>query len=365
MRLPLVSSNVASVSIRELTVLAERATADTAVEDKKTTEPAAEKNTTGTGKSTKRGSIFGSFFEKVRSPTSEKKEADVAPVPPPKDDVAPVLPPTDGTDDTAPPAPPKDKPEEAAATGAATAAATEEAKETKEAKNEKATTPSKEKEGFFKRLLSESKVKGLKPEATKEESKEGAEAAAVEESAKEAETTEATADKAAEPATENSAAPVTDAAAIAPTEKKEEASTPKESASTPKESKRSSIFGTFKSKDKKGDKSDAEKSEGEEKKANKLGGIFRNPSKAIKSNKESKKEETKPTLEGDKEDKKADEIAATKADPLAKEAVENLSTVQDKRGEAKNEQSIGDVVPEAVSVGQPQEQGAPPVQATA
>lgn len=340
----------------ELTLLAERATADTPVEDKKTTEATPEKNTAGTGKSTKRGSIFGSFFEKVRSPTSEKKEADVAPVPPPKDDAAPVLPPTDGSDE-APPAPPKDKPEEAAAAGAAAGATAEEAKETK---NEKAATPSKEKEGFFKRLLSETKVKVPKPDAAKEESKEGAETTPAEESAKEAETAEGTADKTTEPAAETADKPATEAAAATPTlaEKKDEVT-------TPRESKRSSIFGTFKSKDKKGDKSDAEKSEGEEKKSNKLGGIFRNPSKAIKSNKETKKEETKPTVDADKEDKKAEQIAANKADPIQAEAVENLKTVDDKANEAKKEQTIGDVVPDAVSVGQPQEQGAPPVQATA
>lgn len=36
-------------------------------------------------KPTKRGSIFGNVFAKVRSPTSEKKEADLVPVVPAKD----------------------------------------------------------------------------------------------------------------------------------------------------------------------------------------------------------------------------------------------------------------------------------------
>ncbi|KAF2234570.1 hypothetical protein EV356DRAFT_514961 [Viridothelium virens] len=351
---------------------AESAPIDAPAETKKTTESTPEKNTSGTNKSTKRSSIFGSFFEKVRSPTSEKKESEVGPVPPPKDDAAPVLPPTDGSDE-APPAPPKDdKPEEAAAVGAATGAGVTTATAAEEAKDGQkdkatATTPSKEKEGFFKRLLSESKVKVPKSEASKEESKVGAEPAATEESTKEGEATATAADKAAVPAEtavavddkpNNGASGISAPADEQRTGKKEEPSTPKE--------KRASIFGTFKGKvrDQKGDKSDAEKSEGEEKKSNKLGGIFRNPSKAIKSStgKDAKKDETKPTVNGDKvADKKANETVATK-EATEQKPVEDSTT----SSEAKQaEHSIGDVVPEAVSVGQPQEQGAPAVQATA
>ncbi|KAL9092336.1 MAG: hypothetical protein Q9165_004510 [Trypethelium subeluteriae] len=351
------------------TANAESTPTDVSAETKKTTESTPEKNTSGTNKSTKRSSIFGSFFEKVRSPTSEKKESDVGPVPPPKDDAAPVLPPTDGSDE-APPAPPKDdKLEEAAATGAATGAGVTTAtaaEESKDGQREKATatTPSKEKEGFFKRLLSESKVKTAKPEAAKEDSKVGAETAATEESTKEGEAAATTADKAAVPA--EPAVPVDDkpnngASGIgAPAD--EQRAGKKDEPSTPKE-KRASIFGTFKGKvrDQKGDKSDAEKSEGEEKKSNKLGGIFRNPSKAIKSStsKDTKKDEAKPTVNGDKlADKKANETAATK------EATEQ-KPLEDSTTTSEVKQSIGDVVPEAVSVGQPQEQGAPAVQATA
>ncbi|KAI9685992.1 MAG: hypothetical protein M1822_003975 [Bathelium mastoideum] len=336
-----------------------------ASDDKKITELGAEKNTTDSSKPAKRTSIFGSFFEKVRSPTSEKKEADVGPVPPPKDDAPPVLPPTDSTDE-APPAPPKDNPEEAAFAGVATGAATGvAAEETKDTKNEKATTPGKEKENFFKRFLSDSKIKTHKPEAAKDEAKEGAEAAAAEEPAKEIEPTDAAvADKTTESAAETPAKPTTEplttTTATGPVEKKDEAT-------TPNTTKRTSIFGTLKGKvrdSNKGDKSDAEKSEGEEKKSsNKLGGIFRNPSKAIKStvptsNKDAKKDEAaaKSTTNGDKAADVSGTETATAADAKPTEATPAVN----------NEAAIGDVVPEAVSVGQPQEQqGAPVVQATA
>jgi hypothetical protein len=60
------------------------------IEEKKKTEERPKTN--------KRSSLFGAFFDKVRSPTSEKKESEVAPVVPPKETVVsaepPVLPET-------------------------------------------------------------------------------------------------------------------------------------------------------------------------------------------------------------------------------------------------------------------------------
>ena len=207
--------------------------------------------------------------------------------------------------------------------------------------------------------MSDSKVKTHKPEATKDEAKEGAETAAAEEPAKETTASDVTADKPAETATAETPAkpvtePLTTTNASGPVEKDE--------ATTPNQNKRTSIFGTLKTKVKdttKSDKSDAEKSEGEEKKStsNKLGGIFRNPSKAIKSNTTpastpAKKDEAKPTLNGEN-----DKPIESKA-PAAEQSAAASEPSANAEGKA-----IGDVVPEAVSVGQ--EQGAPAVQATA
>ncbi|KAG9678503.1 hypothetical protein KCU99_g1306, partial [Aureobasidium melanogenum] len=55
------------------------------VEEKKKTEERPKTN--------KRSSLFGAFFDKVRSPTSEKKESEVAPVVPPKETVVSAEPP--------------------------------------------------------------------------------------------------------------------------------------------------------------------------------------------------------------------------------------------------------------------------------
>ena len=48
---------------------------------KEETKPAVEEKP----KPTKRGSIFGSFVEKLKSPTTEKKESEVGPAPPAKE----------------------------------------------------------------------------------------------------------------------------------------------------------------------------------------------------------------------------------------------------------------------------------------
>ena len=59
-------------------------------ETAETTEPAAEAAETpkAAPKPTKRGSIFGSLASKLRSPTTEKKEADIVPPVPAKDEPA-------------------------------------------------------------------------------------------------------------------------------------------------------------------------------------------------------------------------------------------------------------------------------------
>lgn len=208
-------------------------------ETAETTEPAAEAAETpkAAPKPTKRGSIFGSLASKLRSPTTEKKEADIVP-----------------------PVPAKDEP------------ATE--------------TP--------------------------------AEAPKIEENP--AETTETPAE--------------------APKETTEEASKEEASATTPTatlKSKRGSIFGNFTGSVKK------EKSDGEgEAKTNKLTGLFRNASKAGKSKDVKKKDATTPPKV-----EEAAEPATTETPAKEAEAAPAAEPTP-----AAEPNSIGDVVPAAVTVGQ-------------
>ena len=212
-------------------------------ETAETTEPAAEAAETSKAapKPTKRGSIFGSLASKLRSPTTEKKEAD-----------------------TVPPVPAKDEP------------ATE--------------TP--------------------------------AEAPKIEENPAEAIETPAEAPK-----------------EIAEETPKEDALKEEAPAATPAaalKSKRGSIFGSFTGSVKK------EKSDGEgEAKTNKLTGLFRNASKAGKSKDVKKKDATTPP--------KVEEAAepATTEETPANEAAPAVEPTP-----AAEPNSIGDVVPAAVTVGQ-------------
>ena len=127
-------------------------------EDKKVEEKKVEEEKP---KPTKRGSIFGNFVEKLKSPTHEKKEADLVPAPVAKEPettteitkpeettiapIAPVAPATDGTTEPTP--------------------ATEEIKpETKAA----TATPHKEKQGFsFGKFLGGAKEKVKSPTTEK------------------------------------------------------------------------------------------------------------------------------------------------------------------------------------------------------
>lgn len=84
-----------------------------------------------------------------------------------------------------------------------------------------------------------------------------------------------------------------------------DASAAQSPAETPKDKRRTSFFGNFGKK--KGDSSDTEDAEG--KKGNKLGGLFRKPSKAVKL--DNQKEETPVDSEAKAEDK---------PEPVAKDA---------------------------------------------
>ncbi|KAF2089136.1 hypothetical protein K490DRAFT_72753 [Saccharata proteae CBS 121410] len=221
-------------------------------------ETAEEKNTMEKPKPAKRASLFGNFFEKVRSPASEKKESEVAPVVPPKDGEAVAAEPL-VTDSTAPAI--------SAAVGEPVVPAAEEPK---------VEEPNKEKKGFFGKFNKE-------PKSPSAESPLAAEEAPV-----------------AAPVEGEAAA--TNGAAVATPETKQE--------------KRKSFFGNF------GKKSEGE-TEGESK-PSKLGGLFRNPSKAVKGNKE-KKEANAPakvdeTTEPTEESKEAaPETAAATEAPAAEE----------------------------------------------
>lgn len=266
------------------------------VEEAKVEAPEAKP---ATSKANKRTSIFGGFFEKVRSPTVEKKEPEIAPVVPPKDGEVPA------TEEAAKPAE-----GEAAAATEETPKVEGEAPVTPSAAT--ATTPAKEKGGFFSKF-------GKKQEAKSP--------AAVE--APKAEEVKPVEGEAAAPVAEGEA-PVTPAVV-----------TPEPG----KEKRRTSFFGGF------GAKNNAEgETEGEKKRG--LGGLFRNPSKAVKSNKEKKENSAPAKVDEEAENKPEEEVAA-------EEAVKDEET---KKEDEEAKAAIGDVPAEAVAVGQ---STTPAVQATA
>lgn len=271
-------------------------------------------------KPTKRGSIFGNFVEKLKSPTQEKKEADLVPAVPAKDsEVAAEAPKVDepaATTENAPVLPPVAPVEAAPLDGTTEALKVEEPKETKPA----ATTPHKESKSFsFGKFLSnKEKVKSPATEKAPELPKS-------EEAPKLEETPAVAAPATVEPTTE---APKEEAAVAEPTT---EAAT---TAPTTKEKKRGSIFGALGS-----------KKEGEGKGG--FGGLFRAASKAGKPKKE--KEATEP-----KEEK-------TEVAPIAEET---KATTDVPAATATEPATIGDVTPEAVAVGQ-DSKSTPQVSATA
>lgn len=278
-------------------------------------------------KPSKRNSFFGSFYQKVRSPTQEKKESEVAPIVPPKDEapvlaepVAPVI-----NEPTEAPAMSAVKPTEPSteaikteeaeipATAATTPVVAEEKKEVK------AETPKKEKESFLGNLLSKARAKS--PAAGKRETKESSavEAPAVppkDEPVLEETKAESSLPSAA-PATEHVPAPIagdaemSGATAVDASEVK---------ATTPKESRRKSLFS---------------------------GNMFRRPSQAIR-----RATDTKETEKENATTLKAEETPAETATDVAAPATAAQTAVET---EGKPSETIGDVPAEAISVGQPQE----------
>jgi hypothetical protein len=283
--------------------------------------PTEEKKVEEKPKPTKRGSIFGNFVEKLKSPTHEKKEADLVPAPKeekvsaeapkldelPKSDDAPVVAPVE------PVVPVADATAEAPKT-----------EEVKPVETKAPTTPAKEKQHFsFGKFLggNKEKVKSPATEKTPEVAK-SEEAPKLDETA--------------------TVAPITPIEPVAPVEpvaetpaeikeEKEEAAT-EAPTNTPATQKRGSIFGALGGSVKK-EKDGEEKPKG-------LKGLFRNASKAGKS-----KKEKEPVATPAKVDETAEPTeATTDAAAETKEA--------DAAALPAEQTAIGDVVPDAVTVGQ-------------
>ncbi|KAF2094621.1 hypothetical protein NA57DRAFT_60646 [Rhizodiscina lignyota] len=289
------------------------------------------KATPAAGKAGKRGSIFGRFLDGVRSPTTEKKESEVAPTVPPKDEAA---------KDKDLPAAPTETPviEEPAATETAPMAIPGAEEKKEEKPEEKKLSSSTPKESFFGKLKGRAeKIRSPSsevPPATKEPAKEETPAAATE----------------AAPVAETEAKPEETAAVEEPKANGVDKSVEKKEEQADKP-RRTSFFGNLGTVKK--DKAEGEQKEGP---SQKFGGIFRNPSKLIKGQKEGKKASAPAKV--DEETKVSDEA------PKIEEPKDTGSKQMSDETETKPQNSIGDVVPEAVQVGQPPA-ATPAVSATA
>jgi len=323
----------------ETTPAAVSAEAPVAEEEKKEEAPAVP------AKPSKRGSIFGNLYEKIRSPTHEKKESEVAPVVPPKDTETPA-PVTEATTEAAAP--------EVAAAPVEAAAPTE-----TPAAEPKAATPHKEKKSFLDKFLHS----GEKAKSPTTEAPAATEPPAATEAP--ATTTEAPAEAAV-----NGVAPAEGAAAGEPPKKERRSSSffgslkkphmpksekaaeaPKTETSeappateTPAASAEVAAEGA----------KEAGKPEGKSEHksaASKFGGLLRNPSKLIRSNKEGKKEAAASAKSEEKVGESSDVKPAAVEEPAK---TETAPVVAEPAAATNGQQSIGDVVPEAVTVGRPQ-----------
>ena len=272
--------------------------------------PAEEKKVEEKPKPTKRGSIFSNFSQNLKSPTHEKKEADLFPAVPAKEAETSTDAPKlnePATTEAAPVLPPVSPVEAAPLGGASEALKVEEPKEPKPA----ATTPHKEKQSFsFGKFLGGNKEKAKSPATEK-----ALDLPKTEEAPKVEETPAVAAPVATEPVTE------------APKEEvKDEPTTEAAAATTPttKEKKRGSIFGA----------------------------LGRAVSKAGKPKKE---KEPAATEAGEPKEEK------TGVAPIAEETKEDTAAPA---APATEPAKIGDAVPEAVVAGQ-DSKSTPQVSATA
>lgn len=273
------------------------------------TEPATEsvrtaRSTPSNAKPAKRGSIFGNFFEKVRSPASEKKEHEIVPAIPPMDTgtVAPASAPVmDG----------------AAETPSAAALPTTET-----------ATPHKEKETFLGKFLNKEKAKTPISEVPPTETPAVAHTGAGEP---------------AQPVAGKSEIP---ASTLTPY-----AATTPNAADESKEKRRTSFFGGFgSSMRRKSGTTPEDATNGDHKPSPlpaKLSGLFRNPSKAAKGSKEPKEVVTPPKVG------EALETSATTSTVPARLGTDGPVSASTEAGVTRGHHSAGDVVPEPATVGQP------------
>lgn len=286
-----------------------------------------EEKTEEKSKPSKRGSIFGRIggFGGVKSPSKEKdqKDAELKPEVPPKDDSAPQIPAPTTETPAIQPAIAAVEPE----TPAATETKPEEAK-TEEKKSEVAT-PSKEKPKFLSGLSFMKRDRSVSPSAVKKEEPVKADPIKTEPMTTEAPKEETTVEpvKAEEPATESpavTALPETTDKSVEPTE---EAPKEEKTETSPAPNKRNSMFGN----------------------------LGRRASKAFKGMQAPKKENTTPKTE--KKETDADDVTADK--PI----VNGENKTEEPKVEEPN--TIGDVVPDAIDAGKPQQSQAPPTVASA
>ena len=298
-----------------------------------------------TSKPSKRNSIFGSIYQKVRSPTSEKKEHEVAPMVPPKDEPisseAPQLPETATAEDpivapvkteapTSTELPAETKGEETATPSAEIAAT---ARETPNTETPMVEAPKPERKGsFFGSLMNKARAKS--PANGKREAAISTETAPVV-PPKDDEVSAAT-----EPQPEETAGDALPSTSAATEADKPVAGRPTEPRATPKDSRRRSYFGSFA-----GNKKEKTEGENDEKPFGKIGSIFRRPSQAVRSatNKDSKKENVTP--------EKVEEAPAESKEPEIDNATKKPEATSTEP--EKTEEAIGDVVPAAVNTEQP------------
>ncbi|KAL1857345.1 hypothetical protein Plec18170_003467 [Paecilomyces lecythidis] len=260
--------------------------------------------------SRKRASIFGAFLNKKEETAEEKKEEK-------KEEKAEEAKPAEpAAAETAEASAATETPAEAPAA----AEATEDKKEEK-----KAEAPAKSKRtsifgNFFQKVTSPTTEKSEKDANATEET------TAVSSTAPQLENPVEEADK---PAEAEAAAPAEGEAA-----KKDESAPAAEAtaeATTPKDKRRTSFFGNFGKKEKKGEASD---SEGEAKPKNKLGGLFRKPSKAVKSGKDKEAAPAEPETIPEGEDK---------PEPISKDApAEEKPAEEAAKEEEKKEEAVAD-----------------------
>ena len=240
------------------------------VEEKKKTEERPKTN--------KRSSLFGAFFDKVRSPTSEKKESEVAPVVPAKETVVsaepPVLPETTTENSNLDPS--------AVETTPVVAEPVTEAPKDAELEAAKVEAPvarpeAERKQSFFDSLVKKARSKSPAPGTTTDapavppKDDEVVAAPVVEAPA-------ATSEVVGEKSVEEPIVPATET----------KIETPK--AATPKESRRKSYFGGFGGAKK--EKADAESPQEDKSMLGKVTGLFRTKSQAARP---VKKENVAPT----------------------------------------------------------------------